>query len=436
MKILIIGLGYVGAVTGSALADMGHEVTVADIDEAKVGIFNDGHSPIPEPGLDDLIRKGVAAGRLNATTKVAEAAKAADVAIISVGTPTDESTGDPDLTAVERVAVELSEVLGDRDAPLLVAVASTVPPGTTEGLVRPILETTGGDSEKFHLCFLPEFLREGTSIEDFRNPTRFVVGARTPEEAEPFRQIRADIPERHYVAATEVAELQKSAENCWHATKVTFANELGRIAEANGIDANLVMDLLLADTKQNVSAAYMRPGFAFGGSCLPKDLRSIVRLADKSGVEAPMLAGIAESISEHVSAAVRKILALGKPKVGILGLAFKAGTDDLRESPAVALVQALAESGVEVAIHDYDLTKSPIFGKNLHEWDRNEELRNQMTESVEDLIANSDLLVITQYNRRYLEALADVPNSVEVIDLTGMTRSTTVESPLPTVATD
>jgi len=436
MKILIIGLGYVGAVTGSALADMGHEVTVADIDEAKVGIFNDGHSPIPEPGLDDLIRKGVAAGRLNATTKVAEAAKAADVAIISVGTPTDESTGDPDLTAVERVAVELSEVLDGRESPLLVAVASTVPPGTTEGLVRPILETTGGDSEKFHLCFLPEFLREGTSIEDFRNPTRFVVGARTPEEAEPFRQIRADIPERHYVAATEVAELQKSAENCWHATKVTFANELGRIAEANGIDANLVMDLLLADTKQNVSAAYMRPGFAFGGSCLPKDLRSIVRLADKSGVEAPMLAGIAESNSEHVSAAVRKILALGKPRVGVLGLAFKAGTDDLRESPAVALVYELAEAGLEIGIHDYDVSKSPIFGKNLREWDRNEELRNQMTESVEDLVSRSDVLVVTQYNRRYLEALADVPNSVEVIDLTGMTRSTTVESPLPTVATD
>ena len=421
MRISMIGLGYVGAVTGSALAEIGHEVVGVDLDESKVALLRSGQSPIPEPGLAELIRNQVDGGRLSATTSLEEAVSQAQLVIISVGTPTDAATGDPDLSAVRRVATSLAETLAARTSPLLVAVSSTVPPGTTEGLIRPILESKSASPEDFRLCFLPEFLREGTAIDDFRNPTRFVIGARSQDEAEPFRELRGDIPKRHHLVDTAVAEMQKSAENCWHATKVTFANEISRVAEAQGIDPHLVMELLLADDKQNVSAAYLRPGFAYGGSCLPKDLRSVVRLADKTTVSIPMLRGIAESNRQHIDSAVARVASFGKPRIGILGLAFKAGTDDLRESPAIELAEALIGRGFDVVIHDYDVQRHATFGANKNVWNQHEHLHGKLVDSVATVLDRVDVVVIAQFNSRYVEAVASRGESVELVDLTGLT---------------
>jgi GDP-mannose 6-dehydrogenase len=288
-------------------------------------------------------------------------------------------------------------------------------------LVRPILEANGSNSGKYFLCFIPEFLREGTAIDDFRYPTRFVVGASSTEEAAQFGPLRSDIEDKHHYVDTSVAEMLKTTENCWHATKVTFANEVGRVAEAYNVDAQQVMDLLLKDNKQNVSATYMRPGFAYGGSCLPKDLRSMVRLGQITGVSTPMLSGIAASNRDHVDSALAQILSVGKPRVGILGLAFKADTDDLRESPAVDLIELLVGKGFSVTVHDYEAHKHPMFGANLNEWNRHAHLADRMIESTDDLIANSDVVVLTQFNRRYLEVLKSLPSDVVFIDLAGLT---------------
>ena len=421
MKIAIIGLGYVGAVTGSALCDLGHHVTLVDRDENKVNMLNASQSPIAEPGLKELIVKGVAAGQLVATTSVKQAGLDCDLVLISVGTPTDHASGAPDLTAVRRVSEDLSATISERTTPLLVAVSSTVPPGTTEQLVRPILEADGANSDKYALCFVPEFLREGTAIDDFLYPTRFVVGARTPEEAAKFAPLRGDIPDKHHYVDTAVAEMLKTTENCWHATKVTFANEVGRVAQAYNVDAQQVMDLLLKDNKQNVSATYMRPGFAYGGSCLPKDLRSMVRLGQITGVSTPMLSGIAASNRDHVDSALEQIVAIAKPRIGILGLAFKADTDDLRESPAVDLIELLVGKGFTVNVHDYEAHRHPMFGANLNEWNRHAHLADRMIESVDELIANSDVIVLTQFNRRYLDTVAKLPADMPFIDLAGLT---------------
>ena len=402
MKIAIIGLGYVGAVTGSALCDMGHHVTLVDRDEHKVTMLNNAESPIAEPGLKELIVKGVAAGQLVATTSVKQAGLDCDLIIISVGTPTDHASGAPDLNAVRRVSEDLASAISERTTPLRVAVSSTVPPGTTETLVRPILDSNGLNVGKYFLCFIPEFLREGTAIDDFRYPTRFVVGAASAEDAAEFGALRTDIADKHHYVDTAVAEMLKTTENCWHATKVTFANEVGRVAQAYNVDAQHVMDLLLKDNKQNVSATYMRPGFAYGGSCLPKDLRSMVRLGQITGVATPMLSGIAASNREHVDSALNQILALGKPRIGILGLAFKADTDDLRESPAVDLIELLVGKGFTVKVHDYEAHRHPMFGANLNEWNRHAHLADRMIESPTELMTDSDVVVLTQFNRRYL----------------------------------
>jgi GDP-mannose 6-dehydrogenase len=421
MKIAIIGLGYVGAVTGSALCDMGNHVTLVDRDERKVELLNNAQSPIAEPGLKELIVKGVSTNQLVATTSVKQAGLDCDLVMISVGTPTDYESGAPDLTAVRRVSEDLAQAISERTTPLLVAVSSTVPPGTTETLVRPILEAGGKNAGKYFLCFIPEFLREGTAIDDFRYPTRFVVGASSKEEAAEFGVLRSDIPEKHHYVDTSVAEMLKTTENCWHATKVTFANEVERVAQAYNVDAQQVMDLLLKDNKQNVSTTYMRPGFAYGGSCLPKDLRSMVRLGQVTGVSTPMLAGISASNRDHVDSALSRIVAMGKPRIGILGLAFKADTDDLRESPAVDLIELLVGKGFAVNVHDYEAHRHPAFGANLNEWNRHAHLEDRMIESTDELIAGSDVIVLTQFNRRYLEVVANLPAGIAFIDLAGLT---------------
>lgn len=422
MRISVIGLGYVGSVTGSSLAAMGHEVVGIDVDATKVERLNSGVAPSPEPGLDDLLKEVTNSGRFSATTSFGEGIEGSDLVIVSVGTPTHRETGETDLAALRRVSEELGAAIATHGHRLLIAIASTVPPGTTEKVIRPILERTAGEGA-FALCFMPEFLREGSAIADYRDPTRFVVGARSTEEASEFLSLRADIADRHHVVVTEVAELQKSVENCWHATKVTFANELGRIAAAHGVDASAVAELLLADDRQNVSAAYMRPGFAFGGSCLPKDLRSVVNLAATGGVSAPMLASIAESNSCQVVSAIDRVAATGAKSAGILGIAFKAGTDDLRESPALDLASGLLARGIEVKIHDFHFREETAIGANLETWRGRPELAGRLVESPEEVMSSVEVVVVAQFNRAYADLLAGSDRVAHVIDLTGMIAS-------------
>ena len=422
MRIAVIGLGYVGAVTGSCLVDLGHQVTLVEKNLEKVETFNGGISPISEPGLTDLIARGLASGNLKAIGDGVTEFLAADLVIVSVGTPTDPATGQPDLTSIHSVAQELGSALKARIDPLKIAIASTVPPGTTEGIVRKYFDQEGIPQDRYALAFIPEFLREGSAISDFLNPTRFIIGSRSKAEAQEFINLRPELTDITFLTKTETSEMLKTVENSWHATKITFANEIGRISKSVGVDENEVMELLIADNKQNISAAYMRPGFAFGGSCLPKDLRSLVYLGLAHGVEIPLLAGITQSNFNQIEVAVNHIVSLKKQCIGILGLAFKANTDDLRESPSVTLIERLLGKGFKVQVHDFEVDGTKLFGVNLNTWNQHSNLAENMITDPGELIQESEVVVLAQHNSRYLEVLKDFPGDKILVDLTGLTK--------------
>ncbi len=425
MRIAVIGLGYVGAVTGSCLVGLGHEVTIIEKNQEKISLFKAGISPIAEPGLTELINQGLSSGKLKATSDSFDELLTCDLVIVSVGTPTDPSSGRADLVSIQNVTTEIRAALKKRTTRLCIAIASTVPPGTTEGLVRKILTEGENMDDRFALAFIPEFLREGSAIKDFMNPTRFIIGSRTDTEAMEFKALRPELEKITFLTQTETSEMMKTVENSWHATKITFANEIGRISNSVGIDANEVMELLIADTRQNVSAAYMRPGFAYGGSCLPKDLRSLVYLAQSRGIQIPLLAGISQSNSHQIEVAVEHIASFKKQRIGVLGLAFKANTDDLRESPAVSLIERLIGKGFKIQIHDYEVEGSKLFGANLNTWNQHSHLAENMKANPQELILESDVIVLAQHNPRYLGFLNDLPAEKVYVDLTGLTKKQT-----------
>lgn len=425
MRIAVVGLGYVGTVTGSCLVGLGHEVTLIEKNQEKIGLFNAGISPIAEPGLSELINQGISSGKLKATSNSFNEFLNCDLIIVSVGTPTDSSSGRADLTSIQNVTYEIRDALMKRNSKVLIAIASTVPPGTTEGLVRKILTEGENMDEKFALAFIPEFLREGTAIKDFMNPTRFVIGSRSESEGFEFTTLRPELKRITFLTKTKTSEMLKTVENSWHATKIAFANEIGRVSKSIGVDANEVMELLIADKKLNISENYMRPGFAFGGSCLPKDLRSLVYIGQSHGVQIPLLAGISQSNSRQIEDAVDQIVALRKQRIGVLGLAFKSNTDDLRESPAVSLIERLIGKGFKVQIHDYEVEGSKLFGANLNTWNHNAHLAQSMVSSVKELVADSEVIVLAQHNPRYLADVKDIPKDRHFVDLTGLTMKPT-----------
>ncbi len=422
MKLVIVGLGYVGAVTGSVLADLGHDVTIVEKNGAKVEKFNSGLSPISEPGLEELIRKGLQRENLLASQDLSGALQDCDMVIVNVGTPTNKQTGQVDLSALENVVETIGDALLLRTNSLLLAISSTVPPGTTENVVRMKLANKGVDEDLYKLAFIPEFLREATAISDFIYPTRFIIGSRNVLEGEAFKVLRPELNEISFVVKTETAEMLKTVENSWHATKVTFANEIGRISNSINIDANEVMELLIKDTKQNVSSLYMRPGFAFGGSCLPKDLRSLNQIAQRMGVSVPLLDGVFRSNLSHIETAVEEIQATGRKNIAVLGLAFKAGTDDLRESPIVSLVERLVGKGYKVGVHDFDVRKENLYGANLKTWNEFEHLAEILTHDLTELMMRADVVVLAQHNRNYLSVLQSLGAEKQIIDLTGLYR--------------
>lgn len=364
MNICVIGLGYVGAVTSCCLARDGHKVLGVDLDSTKVDLLAAGKSPIIEEQIPEITRNAVASGNLEVTTDLDERITGCDLVFVCVGTPSAPN-GSQDLTAVERVCEEIGRVLQGSDAKPAVIIRSTVPAGTTDTLVRTALERT---SEKtagvdFGLGFQPEFLREGSSVKDFYNPPMTIVGG-DDIAVQRLQALFADFPGEFIATDVRSAELLKVACNTFHALKVNFANEMGRIARSLDMDARVIMHLLCQDTQLNISPAYLRPGFAFGGSCLPKDLRALLHVAKSNDVEVPMLQGILPSNDEHIDMVARLVMQHGRRKVSLVGLSFKQGTDDLRESPMVRLAEILIGKGYELEIYDEAVQTAMLMGSN------------------------------------------------------------------------
>jgi GDP-mannose 6-dehydrogenase len=361
----IFGLGYVGCVTAACLADRGFRVIGVDVSQCKVALINGGQATIVEEGIADLVRAGHAAGRVTATTSVADAVQSSAISLVCVGTPS-QPNGSLDLGYVERVCTQIGEAMRHKSDRHTVVIRSTVLPGTTAALARPALERASGKRAglDFGLAMNPEFLREGTSIRDFNAPPFTVIGADDEETGRTVAALYCGIDAPLHVVGIGVAEMLKYACNAYHGLKVGFANEIGNICKALGVDSHEVMRLFVQDTKLNVSKAYLMPGFAFGGSCLPKDLRAITYRARQLDVATPILTATLESNEAQVGRAFRMVMGAGHRRVGVLGLAFKEGTDDLRESPMVTLVERLIGKGIEVAIYDREVSQATLIGAN------------------------------------------------------------------------
>ncbi len=365
MDISIFGLGYVGTISGACLAHDGHRVIGVDISEAKVERINRGEAPIIEEKIGELVAEGIRSGRLSATTDAAYAIEQTDMALICVGTPSVENGG-LDTRYVERVTAQIGELIKERARPFLFVLRSTVLPGTMGSLVIPTLEEHAGRrvGDGYEVLFHPEFLREGSAVRDFYDPPKIVVGERVPGAGQPVTDLYEGIDSPRFVTSIEVAEMVKYADNAFHAVKVTFANEIGRFCDTYGVDSRKVMDIFCADTKLNISAKYLRPGFAFGGSCLPKDVRALLYAAGSQGLSLPMLEGVLPSNKAQIEQALRSVLKNGTRKVGLVGLSFKPGTDDLRESPLVELAERLIGKGIDLEIWDDNVRDAWLVGSN------------------------------------------------------------------------
>jgi len=419
MRISVFGLGYVGAVSAACLARDGHTVTALDVNPDKVAALNAGQSPVREPGLAGLIAAAVTNGRLRATEDVGAAVRDSDLSFVCVGTPSAEG-GAPDLRFVERVCEQIGAALRHARQRHTVVLRSTMLPGSTEHVAVPILNRAAGQQagRDFGVCYHPEFLREGVAIADLSTSPRVVIGefdAASGDALEPvYRSQQAPIVR----TAVRIAEMVKYADNAFHALKVAFANEIGTLCKALGIDSHAVMDIFALDTALNLSAAYLKPGFAFGGSCLPKDLRALIQRARELKTDGPLLPAVLASNEQHRRLGFELIRHTGHRRIGVLGLSFKDGTDDLRESPAVELIEQLLESGYRVVIYDRNVSPSALVGSNRTYIERElPHLSTLMRPTVDAVLADAQVLLITTRDAEF----ATVPDRLQpdqvVIDL-------------------
>ena len=396
MKLSIFGLGYVGCVSAACFAKEGHTVIGVDVNANKVEMINAGDSPIVEAGIGPLLKEVVNANRLTATTDSAEAVQDSDVSLICVGTPSNPN-GSLDLRYVTRVCEEIGAALKDKHGDHTVVIRSTMLPGTIESVVIP---TLAQHSEKqvgidFGVCINPEFLREGSSLKDFYAPPFTLIGADDDDTTATVRALYSGIDAPVIATSVKTAEMVKYVCNCFHALKVSFANEVGNICKALGVDSHEVMDIFCQDTKLNLSSYYLKPGFAFGGSCLPKDLRAINYKAKQVDVEVPVLSSILPSNRQQIERAVEMVLATGKKQVGVFGFSFKAGTDDLRESPMVVLIETLIGKGLQLNIYDRDVSLARLFGANKEYIERQiPHIAQLMRTSIDEVLEFADVLVV------------------------------------------
>ncbi len=418
MKVSIFGLGYVGVVTAACLARDGHEVIGVDVLAEKVDSISAGRSPIIEPGLAELLTTGVKEGRIRATTDTAAAVRESEISLVSVGTPSSDR-GAPFLGHVRDVVAQIGDALASGKGQHVVVVRSTVPPGTLAECADIVNERAG--EADVHFAFNPEFLREGSAIADFDHPSYTVIGTESEAAEAALRRLYASVEAPFVVVDPAVSEMVKYVANCWHAAKIGFANEVGRAAKAFGVDGRKVMNIIVQDTKLNVSPVYMRPGFAYGGSCLPKDVRALLHYAHEMGVSLPILAALPVSNQIQIDAACALVLANKPRRVSVFGLAFKAETDDLRESPAVPLVKHLIGEGCEIRIYAPDVNEARLMGTNLaYIREHIPHLEQLLVDDPNEAIKWADAVVVTHPQRQFSQALDSAPDGTHVVDLAGL----------------
>jgi len=417
MRLSVFGLGYVGCVSAACFSGAGHEVIGVDSNPLKVEVINGGRAPIVEPGVEDLIAAAVKDQRLRATTGVAPAIAESDLSLVCVGTPSNHN-GSLDLRYIKRVCQEIGAALEVKRGYHIVAIRSTMLPGTIASVVIPALEVYSGKrvGRDFGVAINPEFLREGSSIHDFNNPPFTLIGADDEDAAAPLGKLYAHLSAPVLTVGIKEAEMVKYACNTFHALKVTFANEIGMICRELGVDSHRVMEVFCQDTKLNLSPYYLKPGFAFGGSCLPKDLRALTHKAKESDVNAPMLNSILVSNQYQIERAVDLVLRTGRKKVGVLGLSFKPNTDDLRESPMVTLVERLIGKGLKLAIYDREVELARLFGANK-EFIENEipHISSLMRKELQEVIETAEVIIIGKKDEEF-RAVAGAGDRV-IIDL-------------------
>ena len=419
MKLSVFGLGYVGCVSAACLAEAGHQVIGIDVNPTKVEIINGGNSPIIEAGINDLIGNVVKDGRLSATTDSTRAIKESALSLVCVGTPSNQN-GSLHLRHIEQVCREIGTALERKNERHIIVIRSTMLPGTIQNTVIPILEKTSGKKAvtDFGICINPEFLREGSSLKDYHAPPFTLIGADDEETIHAVRSLYINIDAPVFVTSLKTAEMVKYVCNCFHALKVSFANEIGNICKALEIDSHEVMNVFCQDTKLNLSPYYLKPGFAFGGSCLPKDLRAINYKAKELDVEAPVLSAILPSNRLQIERAVDMVVRSGKKRVGVLGFSFKEGTDDLRESPIVTLIETLIGKGFELALYDRHVSVAKLVGANKEYIEREiPHISKLMRSSVDAVLADADVVIIGNRADEFRTVAEGLRTDQQLIDL-------------------
>jgi GDP-mannose 6-dehydrogenase len=424
MKVSVFGLGYVGSVSAACLARDGHEVIGVDINPQKVEVVNAGRSPVLEPGLEGLIGAGVRSGALRATREERQAVHQTDLSLICVGTPSHPN-GSLDLTYVENVVRRIGEALSDGEAYHVVVVRSTVLPGTVRERLLPILEQTSGRraGAGFGLCMNPEFLRESSAVEDYDHPSHVVIGELDPRSGRAVEQLYGAIRAPVVRTGLETAEMVKYVNNAFHALKIAFANEIGNLCKAHGIDGREVMEVFCQDRRLNISPAYLRPGFAFGGSCLPKDTRALLYRARERDVEAPLLSAALASNRQQIERGIEMVERTGRKRVGVLGLSFKPGTDDVRESPVVPLVETLHGRGYQVSVYDEQVDLGRIVGANRTFLEQGiPHIASLMRPSIDEVVAESEVIVVANASPAFRRVPHLIRPDQVLIDLAGVSR--------------
>jgi len=428
MKICVLGLGYVGTVSAGCLAQEGHEVVGVDPESRKVDLINAGKAPIIEKDIGPIIERQVAAGRLRASTDVSTAVGQADLALVCVGTPS-RANGDIDLTFVRRVCEQIGAALRHNQGALAVVIRSTMLPGTMREVVIPALEAASGRRAgvEFGVCINPEFLREGTAVHDYFNPPKTVIGELNRASGDLPASLYARIAAPLIRTDIETAEMVKYADNAWHALKVGFANEIGNLCKGLAVDSHRVMDIFCQDTKLNLSPYYLKPGFAFGGSCLPKDLRALLYKAKTLDVSVPILSAILPSNEQQLERGVQAVIGMGSKKVGILGFSFKAGTDDLRESPVVDLTERLIGKGYDLRIYDRNVSLARIHGANRdYILNHIPHISRLMVASIDEVLDHARTIVIGNAAAEFRDVPGRLGDGQTIIDFVRVSDSRSV----------
>ncbi len=417
MRISVFGLGYVGCVGIGCLAKQGHSCIGVDVNQTKVDQINSGKPTIIEAEIEGLIRAGNEGGMIRATTDVADAVNSSDISFICVGTPNGPN-GHLDLKYVYRVAEQIGGALRSNDSFHVVVIRSTVFPGTNARVAEILANRSGKvQGRDFAVVSNPEFLREGTAVRDYFNPELTVIGTDSDKARETLLELYAPLPGTKEVVTIETAEIIKYINNSYHALKIAFANEVGNVCKKIGLDSHEVMRLFCADSKLNISPKYFMPGFAYGGSCLPKDLKGLRALSHDSYLESPIIEGIEKSNGYHKDIVLDLVMEQAKRKVGVLGLSFKAGTDDLRNSPAVELVERLLGKGYDIRVYDRNVHLSNLTGTNKEEVERRiPHISSLISDDLEAVVAHSEVVVISYASRGFADLVDAHPDKL-FIDL-------------------